>query len=256
MKPIFKPKIIIPLILAVLIAGISILGVVYVNDYYRPTSDALDAMNSTPADAAIQVTVTVQDDGVTVFVPEAPMAGFIFYPGGKVEHTAYAPLMQALAERGVLCALVEMPLRLAVLDANAAEGLVTELRTAYPGATEWYIGGHSLGGSMAASYAATHSDELTGLVLLAAYSTADLTSCDLRVLSLLGSEDTVLNHDKYDKNRQNLPDGFTECILEGGNHAGFGAYGPQDGDGISTMPVGEQIEQSADHIAIFIQARS
>ena len=83
----------------------------------------------------------------------------------------YAPLLHDLAEDGILCVLVKMPCNLAVLDMNAADSIPER----FSEVTDWYIGGHSLGGAMAASYAAKHTDELDGLVLLAAYSTADLT---------------------------------------------------------------------------------
>ena len=48
------------------------------------------------------------------------------------------------------------------------------------GIEAWYMGGHSLGGSMAASYLEQHSSEYDGLILLASYSTADLSQTDLR----------------------------------------------------------------------------
>ena len=89
---------------------------VYAGDYYRADAAAVTAL-------AGSETVTVEQNGnLTVFSPENPEAGFIFYPGGKVEHTAYAPLLLELAEEGIHCVLVKMPLNLAVLDVNAAEG--------------------------------------------------------------------------------------------------------------------------------------
>ena len=102
---------------------------------------------------------------------------------------------------------------------------------------------------MAASYVASHTDEFAGLVLLGAYSTADLSATSLRVLSLYGSEDRVMNAEKYGKYRENLPADFVEVILEGGNHAGFGMYGAQKGDGVATMTGEEQIALAAEHIA-------
>lgn len=166
-----------------------------------------------------------ESENMTIFAPENPAVGFVFYPGGKVEYTAYAPLMLALAERDILCVLVEMPLNLAVLDMGAAEGIPEQ----YTEVETWYIGGHSLGGSMAASYAAEHTEEYAGLVLLAAYSTAEIS--DMDVISLYGSEDGVLNREKYQEYRSNLPESTVETVIEGGNHAGFGSYGFQEGDG-------------------------
>ena len=161
---------------------------VYVNDYYRADTTAVSALTSRAT-----VTVETLDDGSIAFRPDEPVAGFIFYPGGKVDHTAYAPLMQACAERGILCVLVKMPLRLAVLDINAADGIAAQ----YPAVTDWYIGGHSLGGSMAATYLDKHRDDFAGLILLGSYSTADLSDSSLSVLSVYGSEDRVLNAVNY-----------------------------------------------------------
>ena len=189
-----------------------------------------------------------QDGDVIWFVPEEPTAGLIFYPGGKVEHTAYAPLLHACAENGILCALVRMPGNLAVLDANAADGL----QEAYPEIITWYIAGHSLGGAMAATYAAAHPEDFDGLILLAAYSTKDLTGTALRVLSVYGSADSVMNRESYEKNRSNLPADTTEVVLDGGCHAQFGSYGPQDGDGVPTISGEEQVRQTTEAITAFI----
>ena len=215
---------------------------VYVNDYYRADEMAVAAMAGSD-------TVTVwQTEDMAVFLPADPAAGFVFYPGGKVEYTAYAPLMLALAERGVLCVIVEMPCNLAVLDMAAARGIPEQ----FPQVDTWYIGGHSLGGSMAASYAGDNPGEFEGLVLLAAYSTADLKDTGLAVLSLYGSEDGVLNLEKYDGYFDNLPGGTVELVIDGGNHAGFGSYGAQEGDGTATISPAEQVSCAADAILSFM----
>lgn len=237
-----RTKVILSVCLALfLIIGVG--GYAYVSDYYRADEAALAAM-------AYQTDwVQIEQDGDVIwFVPEEPTAGLILYPGGKVEHTAYAPLLRACAKNGILCALVRMPGNLAVLDMNAADGL----REKHPEVTTWYIAGHSLGGAMAANYAAAHSEDYDGLILLAAYSTKDLSQMSLRVLSIYGSEDGVMNRDAYKKNWANLPADTTEVILGGGCHAQFGSYGPQDGDGIPTISGEEQIRQTAEAIAAFV----
>ena len=153
-------------------------------------------------------------------------------------HNVLIEVLASLAEQGVLCILVEMPFRLAVFDVNAADG-ISEL---YPCVESWYIGGHSLGGSMAASYISDHSDEFAGLILLGSYSTADLSATDLDVLSLYGSEDKIMNMDKYVGYKSNLPKDFTEIVIDGGCHAYFGVYGAQDGDGEPSISNEKQIE--------------
>ena len=218
----------------------------YLGDYYRADTEALEAFAP-----AAPVVSEEWKDGTLIIRPEGrdPVAGLIFYPGGKVEHTAYTPLMEALASEGILCVLVEMPFRLAVLDMNAAEGIPE----AFPEVERWYLGGHSLGGSMAASYLASHTEGYEGLILLGSYSTADLSGTELSVLSVYGSEDGILDREKYAEYRPNLPEGFTETVIEGGNHAYFGAYGEQDGDGTATVTPAEQLRQTVEAILAMLE---
>ena len=214
-------------------------AVIYVSDYYHADETALAVLKN--PDPAVEVSV---EKGRVVFAPEEPEAGLIFYPGGKVEYTAYAPLMEKLAREGVLCVVVKMPLNLAVLNPNAAEGIPAE----FPDVDVWAVGGHSLGGVMAADYAAKHPRDVDALVLLAAYSTADLTGSDLPVLSVYGTEDGVMGMDQYGKYRDNLPEGVTELAIRGGCHAQFGSYGAQRGDGVPTVSAGEQQSVTAEAI--------
>lgn len=216
---------------------------VYLNDYYHTDMNAVETFTDT---STIEFQ-TLENDTI-VFEPEEATKGFIFYPGGKVEYTAYLPLMQLCAEQDILCVLVKMPCNLAVLDIDAADGIQEQ----YPDIQEWYIGGHSLGGSMAASYLSKHTDVYEGLILLGSYSTADLSSTNLNVLSIFGSEDKVLNHEKYDENISNLPEDFTEVVINGGCHAYFGMYGAQDGDGTPTIRCEEQLQESAAAICNFM----
>ena len=234
-----KRKLIIILISILLPVALIIGGsAVYLSDYYHSDYEAIGAFM--PQNSQWKE----EPDNTIVFEPEKPKAGFIFYPGGKVEHRSYSPLMQALQERGVLCVIVKMPFNLAVLDINAADGI----RAEYPEVKNWYIGGHSLGGSMAASYLGEHRDEFRGLILLGSYSTENLSDTDLRVLSVFGSEDKVMNRESYDEYKANLPEDFTEIEIPGGCHANFGMYGTQEGDGTPTITNEEQIRLTADYI--------
>ena len=235
-------KTVLTVCLTVLLA-IGIGGYAYVSDYYHADEIAMEAMAVKTDGVQIE-----QDRNVIWFIPEKPTTGLIFYPGGKVEYTAYAPLLRICAKQGICCALVQMPGNLAVLDADAADGLQQE----HPEITAWYMAGHSLGGAMAANYVAAHYEDFDGLILLAAYSTKDLTQTPLRVLSVYGSEDGVMNREAYEKNRENLPADTEELVLNGGCHAQFGSYGPQDGDGVPTISGEEQVRQTADAISAFI----
>ncbi len=108
---------------------------------------------------------------------------------------------------------------------------------------------------MAAGFAAKQKPMVDGLVLLASYSVADISSLPLRVLSITASNDTVLSRESYEKYKTNLPKGFTELVLAGGNHAGFASYGTQKGDGIATLSAAEQQAAAAEAIAEFCLTR-
>ena len=209
----------------------------YVSDYYRAGPTAEAALLS-------DETVAVSETGYGwLFDGPSDKAALIFYPGGKVEAAAYAPLLRRLAAEGMDACLVEMPFRLAVFGANRAEAVM-----AAHDYERWYIGGHSLGGAMAASWASGHGGEIDGLVLLAAYPTKPLDSGLTEVL-LCGSEDRIIDPKKIEEGEKFAPEALTEHVIEGGNHAQFGDYGPQKGDGDALVSADDQ---QAEAVAVIL----
>ncbi|MCD7822677.1 MAG: alpha/beta hydrolase [Oscillospiraceae bacterium] len=229
------------IVVVILIAVLAVAFVWYVNDYYHAV-DVDGYLESTDLVQVIQV-----DDGILFYGGNE--TALIFYPGAKVEYSAYAPIMMSLAENGVDCFLVEMPFNLAFFGMNKAESIMSE----YVSYESWYIGGHSLGGAMAASFASNHLEDLSGLILFASYSTSDLG--DLPTLSIYGSEDGALNMDSLEAGRDYSTD-YTEIVIDGGNHAGFGSYGEQAGDGVATIPQDEQWEMTVEEILGWIRSAS
>ena len=240
MKKYFKRIIISAVVVCALCYGALAL---YASDFYRSDAMAAAALKSDDT-----VSVEISDD-MAIFRPENIEAGFVFYPGGKVEYTAYAPLMYKLAQNNIACIITEMPFNLAVMDVDAADKACERIADV----DSWYIGGHSLGGSMAAAFAADSDIRFDGLVLLASYSTADLSQKDTEVISIYGTEDGVLNMEKYQQYYSNLPEDTVEFVIEGGNHAQFGSYGAQKGDGSAKISADEQIKITAEKIAEFIR---
>ncbi len=185
--------------------------------------EALAALESDPA-------VEVTAGRWLVFTPVSaePKVGLILYPGGRVDVRSYAPAARAIAQEGYLVVLVPMPLNLAVFAPDAATGVIA----AFPETEEWLIGGHSLGGAMAARYAYGHPSSVQGLVLWAAYPDTrnDLSDRDLPVTSIYATRDGLATMEKIDASRSLLPSTTDWVVIEGGNHAQFGWYGPQRGD--------------------------
>lgn len=223
----------------VVVLGLLVAFKVYTQDYYTMLPGTEDTL---------YVNVNLHTEGnLTIIGDPSAETGLIFYPGGKVEARAYAPLLDRIAQGGYCCVLVEMPFHLAILNADAAE----EAMAAVPDVQQWYLAGHSLGGATAAMYAADNPDKIAGLALLGAYSTKPLPA-ELPVLLMYGSEDGVMNRENYETNRENVPNA-TEQVIEGGNHAGFGSYGAQEGDGTAAITPEEQWDQTAQAILDWMQ---
>ena len=167
----------------------------------------------------------------------------IFYPGAKVEYTSYLPMLAKLSAKGVDCYLVEMPLNMAFFGKDSANDIIDDGNY-----THYIMSGHSLGGAMAASYV-NETNRSDGLVLFASYATGEISK---PVLSIYGSEDKVLNMKSYNESMDMYTGNFTEFVIDGCNHAQFGYYGNQSGDGSSTISAKTQQKESVNEILDFI----
>ena len=206
---------------------------VFVLDYYSATDKALKALESD------SVLIDQTEYGWFFDGPAADKC-LIFYPGAKVDETAYAPLLHKIAANGIDICLVKMPFHMAVFGMNIADSIMARYEYDH-----WYIGGHSLGGAVAANYAAAHN--LDGVILLASYPTKDV---DEPMLIICGSEDGVVNQRRLAAASQF---GTTEeVIIRGGNHAGFGDYGEQSGDKAAVITAAEQQQATVDAVLAWI----
>jgi hypothetical protein len=202
----------------------------------EPMPEALAALES-------DTQVTVTSDTWLVFEPVGvqPDTAFIIYPGGHVDYRAYAPQAHEIAAQGYLAVIVPMPLSLAVFNPDAAADVIR----AYPEIQVWAVGGHSLGGSMAANFVYSEPSEAQGLVLWASYpaSNNDLSSSDVQAISISGTLDGLSTPDDIATSEPLLPPDTTWVPIEGGNHAQFGWYGDQPGDNPATISRQEQQNQ-------------
>lgn len=157
----------------------------------------------------------------------------IIYPGGKVDPEAYASLAKNIASNGYKAIIVRMPLDLAIFSPNIAEKVMSE----YPNIKEWYIGGHSSGGVMAAKFAYSHQDKIKGLILLAAYPepSTNFSSSNIKVLSIYGTNDGLISKNKIDETKPLLPTSTKLIEIVGGNHSQMGWYGFQKADEVATI---------------------
>lgn len=182
---------------------------------------------------------TTADEGV----------GLVFVPGAKVQALAYAKTLSGVvAEDGVTVVITKPWLNLAFFDLRSFDSF-TELA---PEIDTWLVGGHSLGGVKACQFA----PDADGLVLFASYCANDLSGSEVPVLSLAGSEDGLSTPEKVADSRVLLPTDAQLVEIEGANHASFGAYGPQSGDGKASIDEYGMLIRIADEISDFLTANA
>ena len=215
------------LLVALVVAG----GAAYFAAGLGPDADAVAAVEADP-------NVSVDRTAVGTAVRDGPVTsstvGLVYYPGGRVAHESYVPTaaeIVAASDRDALVVVVDAPLNLAVLAPDRAE----RVRERYPEVDAWAVGGHSLGGAMACRHAAGNAEAYDALVLHAAYCDRDVSESGLDALSVLGGADGVIDAERERASRSNLPADARVVELDGVNHAGFGAYGPQPGDNPASL---------------------
>jgi predicted esterase len=233
--------------------GIVALLVVVAGAFIWWANHPLEAMPEAIAALESDHTVLVGSGEWMVFssqVSSSPI-GIIIYPGGHVDPRAYAPLARELALDGNLVVIPRMPLNLAVFDIHVADGIMQ----ANPNIEKWVIGGHSLGGAMAAEYVSANPSSVDGLFLWASYSAAntDLSGlANLEVLSIYGTEDGEV--EEIRASRERLPRNTLWVEIDGANHAQFGWYGEQRGDGVATISREAQQEIILENVFAFLSA--
>jgi pimeloyl-ACP methyl ester carboxylesterase len=185
--------------------------------------DALAAVRENPD-------VTLIDEGAGwVLAPASGESdvGLVFIPGAKVDPLAYAATLVGVVEEGATVVITKPTLNLAFFDLRP----LSDFTGLAPEVDDWSVGGHSLGGVRACQLA----EGAEGLVLFAGYCANDLSESGLDALSLSGSKDGLSTPEEIDESAHLLPADTVFVVIEGGNHAGFGAYGPQAGDNEATI---------------------
>jgi pimeloyl-ACP methyl ester carboxylesterase len=206
------------------------------------------ALQDVRDDATIELTAA---DGAWVLRPvDAPTGeGLVFFPGAKVDALAYASVLAGLVREGVTVVIATPPLHVALIDPRPLSAF-TDLA---PSVDEWAVGGHSLGGVRACQLAA--SEDADALVLFASYCATDLSDSGVDVLSVSGSEDGLSTPAKIEEALPLLPADATLVEIAGANHASFGDYGSQSGDGEATIDADAAHEQIDDAVLAFLAER-
>jgi hypothetical protein len=218
----------------------------------RPYSAEEPALTAMQSDATVSVT-----ESATRIVMEptgtASAVSVLYQPGALVEARAYAAVLRPLAESGHRVVIVKQPFGIAFLSLGALD----RVRGQYPDTTGWVVGGHSLGGTVAAIQADSNDDSpiapAVGLLLHASYPASDISeSLSAVALSVSGSNDGLATPADIEASRANLPADTQFVVVDGAVHSFFGDYGPQPGDGEPTISHDEARTQISNATVQFV----
>jgi hypothetical protein len=206
--------------------------------------------------AAEPVAIAAMDDGRGVVVtvsrtrielrPTGTVhrTGLVFYPGALVDPRAYVAMLRPMTEAGYPVVIVKAAYDIAFFDPNAPSSVIA----ADPATTRWVIGGHSLGGVVAAQYAGDGKAGVAGLLLWASFPASSIAAAPLTVTSISGGNDGLSTPAKIDAAKPLLPPTTRYVVIPGAVHADFGDYGEQPNDGQRAIPHAEaqaQIQQAS-----------
>lgn len=211
----------------VLKAGFILLGILLIGAVSYLESGHYDS----DVNAAKYEASSITDDYLTY--ENNRKIGFIFYPGGKVDSSAYS----YLSELDANVYIAKFPFELAMFKYKVADQIIDE----NPQIEKWYIGGHSLGGVFANRYAVTTSNKIAGLVFLGSYPAAGDQS-DIPGIAIFGKQDDVVGN--YELKQDLFTDAQTVIEIPNANHSGFGNYGQQKGDSVLSSTQIEKQQQT------------
>jgi len=134
-----------------IVGSVGAIGLVAWLKPFTAQEPALAAMQSDP-----KVAVAEYPTQIVMTPAGTPSTTAVFFqPGARVDARAYAAVLRPLAEAGHIVVIPKQPIGIAFLATTAFESA----QAAYPGVTRWVVGGHSLGGTVAAIDADDHDTD-------------------------------------------------------------------------------------------------
>lgn len=192
-----------------------------------PAAPEAGPLNDAQSMASIQYTNDAK--GVMLKPALKVTRGLVVYPENNVSPAAYAYKMAGVAQSGVVVIIVKTPLNIPQLDTRT----LVDFAKLAPEVTDWYVAGHGEGGKKACEQA--EGTQYKGIILLGSYCTV-MVHDSVKALDIQGGNDRIINKNDADYNATNLAYSSEKQAIPGLNHAGFGNYGKQDGDGQLDLP--------------------
>ncbi len=209
--------------------------------YSRNPYTALEEMD----DAIVLLdnsTVTYYEDRDEIrYSVDNPLKNIVFIPGGLVTPDSYKYLAVSLAIEGYEVVIAKAPFNLAILNPFIGKKFLSD-------DLDNVIIGHSLGG-VTASSVFSGNDTVDMMVFLGSYPIKDVS--DMDTLFITAEFDLGMDPEALEDSYQ-FTSNTTIMNIVDGNHAQFGWYGPQKGDGTAKIDTITQQNIVVNYILGFI----
>ncbi|CAM9661813.1 unnamed protein product [Laminaria digitata] len=223
------------------------------------------AKNSPTRGSGDGVTVQLMDDYLEFQPPEgtgaangdSALVGVIIFPGAFVSPFAYSILARTLAQRGYPCFVLRLPFDLAFYGWTTAGRIIKrpQREDSPVPPTKWVLVGHSLGTTGVELFTEARPECVSGVVFMGSSSgiAGKLENFDLPCLVIRGSRDAFTPEKDMLKTMDKLPKDTETCVVDGGNHSGFGSYSHQLLDWEATITPEEQRRAVVEALTDFIE---
>lgn len=147
----------------------------------------------------------------------------LLYGEKRMQETAYAPLLKAIARQGIDCFLVEMPYAMAELDPERPKQII-DTYTWY----NWYLMVHSSGNEEGCAFFEKYRDQFAGMILLDSVPLVQLEENQL-LISILTENESSKNGAAYEEAMKQQKCRKRENTITSGSRAGFVTDGTETG---------------------------
>lgn len=171
-----------------------------------------------------------------------PIKNIIFIPGGLVTPDSYKYLAISLAIEGYNVTITKAPFNLAILNPFIGKEFIDS-------SMDNVVIGHSLGG-VTASNVFSGNVFVDEFILMGSYPINDLKGKE--VLYITADHDEGMDPEALRDSYKHV-DNATTINIDGGNHAQYGWYGPQKGDGTAEISTKTQQDLVVQLIIDFIK---
>lgn len=232
------------IIVGLLLVGLVVAFLVWANQVTPATQSYVDKIKH---DSDFKVTET-NHSIILASSQYTAQTGIVFIPAIRIDPHAYIYKLSGIVENsGVTVVITKPTFNLPPIDFRPIATFTGDVG----GVDNWYVAGHSRGGTRACGYAADQSAHVKGLILLGGYCDTDVT---VPILDITAENDELASDKDIQQHANHLKGDLTNVTISDAAHSSFGDYGSQSGDGDASVDSEFMRYELTDNISTWLAA--